>query len=90
MASKSFLVIVRESKVYLFVGFVKNSLSMAATVSMLAFGMIQFPGGFQKAGAISHGQDVLRWGSDYLLTCYQGNQTSVGVSYVAQVQLLPL
>ena len=52
---------------------------------MLALGMSQFMGGYQSAGALHHGQEVLRWGSDYLLNCYQGNSTTAGVQYVAQV-----
>lgn len=69
----------------LLAGFVKNSFSLAATVSVLALGMIKFPTGFQKASSTQHGEDILRWGSDYLLACYQGNNTSAGVEYVAQV-----
>lgn len=62
----------------------KNNFALAATVSMLAWGMIAFPVGYSKAGQTQHGMDTLRWGTDYMLSSYLGTSGN-STSYVAQV-----
>jgi len=67
---------------------VKNNFALAATVSMLALGMIAYPGGYASAGQTKHGLDNLRWGTDYLLISYLGTTGNNSV-YAAQVLLHP-
>ena len=66
-------------------GFVKNGFALASTVALLAFGMLEYPTGFSKAGQTQHGLDTLKWGTDYMLASYLGNSTKNGTTYVAQV-----
>lgn len=65
-------------------GFVKNGLALASTIPLLAWGMIQYSTGYEKAGQTQHGLDTLRWGTDYMLASYLGSGTN-GSAFVAQV-----
>lgn len=47
----------------------------AFTVSMLAWGMLSFPEGYQRAGQVPQGLQTVRWGSDYLMKTFRKDDT---------------
>jgi hypothetical protein len=47
----------------------------AFTVAMLAWGMLSFPDGYERAGQIPQGLDNIRWGTDYLLKTFRPDDT---------------
>ncbi|CAL8466081.1 g5617 [Coccomyxa elongata] len=57
-------------------GDLKMTMPTAFTVSMLAWGMLAFPGGYAKAGNIGAGLGNVRWGSDYLLKTFRPDTTT--------------
>ncbi len=64
----------------------------AFTVSMLAWGALAFPSGYQKARQMPHVLQTMRWGSDYLLKTWKPDTLgprSAGYLIIYQVQLLP-
>ena len=47
--------------------YVKYGQPAAYTLSVLAWGALEFTSGFRKAGALSEVKAAVRWGSDYIL-----------------------
>ena len=63
----------------------------AFTVSMLAWGALAFPSGYQKAHQMPQLLNTVRWGSDYLMKAWKPDtmsDRSVGYLIVYQVRLL--
>lgn len=63
----------------------------AFTVSMLAWGALAFPTGYQKAHQMPQLLNTVRWGSDYLMKAWKPDtmsDRSVGYLIVYQVRLL--
>ncbi|CAL5228455.1 g11593 [Coccomyxa viridis] len=52
-------------------GDLKLTMPTAFTVSMLAWGALAFPSGYQKARQMPHVLQTMRWGSDYLLKTWK-------------------
>ena len=50
----------------------------AFTVSMLAWGALAFPNGFQKARQMPHVLQTMRWGSDYLMKTWKPDTLGPG------------
>ena len=64
----------------------------AFTVSMLAWGALAFPTGYQKAHQMPQLLNTVRWGSDYLMKAWKPDtmsDRSVGYLIVYQARLLP-
>ena len=64
----------------------------AFTVSMLAWGALAFPSGYQKARQMPHVLQTIRWGSDYLMKTWKPDTlgpSSAGYLIIYQVRLLP-
>lgn len=62
----------------------------AFTVSMLAWGALAFPRGYQKAGQLPQLLQTVRWGSDYLMKTWKPDTmsaTSAGYLIIYQVSL---
>ena len=62
----------------------------AFTVSMLAWGALAFPNGYQKAHQMPHVLQTMRWGSDYLMKTWKPDTlgpSSAGYLIIYQVQL---
>ena len=72
-------------------GDLKLTMPTAFTVSMLAWGALAFPTGYQKAHQMSQLLNTVRWGSDYLMKAWKPDtmsDRSVGYLIVYQVMLL--
>lgn len=69
--------------------YVKYGQPAAYTVSVLAWGVLEFAPGFQRAGAVREVKAAVRWGTDYILNA--ANQLGDHCTYHAQVtsQLAP-
>lgn len=64
----------------------------AFTVSMLAWGALAFPNGYQKARQMPHVLQTMRWGSDYLMKTWKPDTlgpSSAGYLIIYQVLLPP-
>ncbi|KAK9826822.1 hypothetical protein WJX81_004238 [Elliptochloris bilobata] len=48
-------------------GTLKLTMPTAFTVAMLAWGLLEFPEGYARAGQMARAHDNLRWGADYLM-----------------------
>lgn len=59
---------------------VKSSLTIAVSTALLAWSMIDFRGGYEKAEAMDHGLELIKYGADYLVKCHVGK-----TQFVAQV-----
>lgn len=58
----------------------KTSMSIGVAMSVLAWGLLEFPQGHQRAGQTQYALGTLRWGADYLMACHLSPTT-----FVAQV-----
>ncbi|BCX47632.1 glycosylhydrolase [Haloferula helveola] len=52
---------------------VKFGLPMAFSMTMLAWGAVEYPDGFSGCGELDELRSVLRWGADYLKRCHVRN-----------------
>ena len=50
--------------------YMKFSFPMAATVTLLAWGMVEFSDGYKLAGEYWHGLDAIKWATDYFIKCH--------------------
>eukprot|EP00884_Botryococcus_braunii_P012540 jgi/Botrbrau1/21287/Bobra.0573s0001.1 len=71
-------------------GTVKLTLPIAFSTSMLAWGLLEFPGGYKKSNQTLHAMDTLRWGTDYLMKTFAKDKkrstgTTVHYNIVYQV-----
>ncbi len=62
-------------------GTVKYGFPLAAATALLAWGLVEFPGGY-AGGNLAAAQGALRWATDYMLACRLGDANG---SFVAQV-----
>ena len=60
----------------------------AFTVSMLAWGLLAFPGSYARAGNTAEALGNVRWGADYLLKAYH-KDAKKGYALVYQASFLP-
>ncbi len=63
-------------------GDLKMTVPTAFTVSLLAWGLLAFPGGYAAANQTAAGQASVRWGADYLLKTLIANSTGGNVSSI--------
>ena len=57
-------------------GFVKNTFTTAFTVTMMSWSVLDFKSAYEKdSKSYSDALAGIRWGTDYLLKCYDGNKT---------------
>lgn len=50
--------------------YMKFSFPMAATVTLLAWGMVEFSDGYKLAGEYRNGLDAIKWATDYFIKCH--------------------
>lgn len=50
--------------------YVKFGFPMASTITVLAWGMLDFKDGYKRAGQYDHGLKTLKWGTDYFINCH--------------------
>ena len=50
--------------------YVKFGFPMASSVTVLAWGMIEFEDGYEKAGQMDYARESLKWATDYILKCH--------------------
>ncbi|KAK9845258.1 hypothetical protein WJX81_001552 [Elliptochloris bilobata] len=62
-------------------GTVKYGFPLASAAALLAWGLLEFPGGYQGAN-LAQAQGALRWATDYMLACQLDDANG---SFVAQV-----
>lgn len=53
-------------------GNIKATMPIAFSTATLAWSLMSFPAGFQRAGATNAVLDNIRWGADYLMKVHQG------------------
>jgi hypothetical protein len=70
-------------------GDLKLTMPTAFTVSMLAWGLLAFPGSYAKSGNTAPALASVRWGSDYLLKAFH-KDAKKGYLLVYQARYLPL
>eukprot|EP00877_Chromochloris_zofingiensis_P012439 jgi/Chrzof1/7449/Cz02g24130.t1 len=56
---------------------VKFNFPQAWSLSVLAWGLLEWPQSYTTAGSYQHALQVLKWGTDYLLSCHIGPTTLV-------------
>ncbi|KAK9904260.1 hypothetical protein WJX75_007984 [Coccomyxa subellipsoidea] len=61
-------------------GTLKMTIPTAFSMTMLAWGMLEFPHGYAKANTTNDALDTLKWGTDYLLRTL-AKQTKAGQKY---------
>ena len=49
---------------------VKFGFPMAGSMTLLAWGGISYPAGYQKAGMLGYLRDAVKWGTDWLIKCH--------------------
>ncbi|XP_069940749.1 endoglucanase E-4 [Cherax quadricarinatus] len=49
---------------------VKYGFPMSFTITMLAWGLIDFSDGYSKAGQTDYALEAIKWGTDYFIKCY--------------------
>lgn len=59
----------------------KTSMSIGVAMSLLAWGLLEFPQGHHRAAQTQYALGTLRWGADYLMACHIAPTT-----FVAQVR----
>lgn len=45
---------------------------MASAVTILAWGLVEFPDAYEDAGEMKNALDSLRWATDYLIKTHSG------------------
>jgi hypothetical protein len=63
---------------------IKNSYTIATTVTFLAWSLVEFSHGYKASGNLAHGMDLIKWGSDYLVKCH-----TEPTQFIAQVGCPP-
>jgi len=58
--------------------YVKFGFPMAATITNLAWGMLEFTKGYQMAGQLNYGLQAVKWGTDYFVKCHRKNYVFYG------------
>ncbi len=58
----------------------KTALTTSVATALLAWGLLEFPGGHARAGQARWAREALRWSADWLMACHVGPQ-----QFVAQV-----
>jgi len=58
--------------------YVKFGFPMAASITNLAWGMIEFKRGYVSAGQYQYGLDALKWGTDYFIKCHTEKEKFYG------------
>ncbi len=66
--------------VYDYVDYVKYSFPLATSMTMLAWSLVEFSGGYAAAGSLNAATSQLRWGADYLMRAH-----ATPSSFVVQV-----
>ena len=51
---------------------------MAGAMTLLSWGGISYPQGYQKAGMMGYLQDAVKWGTDYFIKCHTGENEFYG------------
>jgi len=64
---------------------VKFGLPMAFSMTMLAWGAIEYPEAYADAGQLDELRAILRWGADYLMRCHVRAPDGSTTSFIAQV-----
>lgn len=62
--------------------YVKYSFPIATSMTMLAWSLVEFSGGYAAAGSLNTATSQLRWGADYLMRAH-----TTPSSFVVQVRL---
>ena len=47
---------------------------MAGAMTLLAWGGISYPEGYQNAGMLGYLQDAVKWGTDYLIKAHPSKE----------------
>ena len=58
--------------------FVKFNFPMAGSVTLLAWGIIEFGEGYSAAGELSNALDSIKWPLDYLIKCHVSPEVYYG------------
>lgn len=64
---------------------VKFGFPMAFSMTMLAWGAIEYPEGYAGIGQLDEFRDLLRWGTDYLKKCHVRNPDGSTQTFYGQV-----
>ena len=64
---------------------VKFGLPMAFSLTMLAWGGVEFQGAYEEANQLTPLLDVLKWGTDYLMKCHVRNPDGSTAAFYGQV-----
>ncbi|MDP4625328.1 MAG: glycoside hydrolase family 9 protein [Akkermansiaceae bacterium] len=64
---------------------VKFGLPMAYSLTMLAWGGVEYPDAYLETGQQNHLLGVLKWGADYLLKCHVRNPDGSTAAFYGQV-----
>ncbi|MDQ8207917.1 glycoside hydrolase family 9 protein [Coraliomargarita sp. SDUM461003] len=64
---------------------VKFGLPMAYSLTMLAWGAVEYPSAYAETGQVSILLDQLRWGADYLIKCHVRNEDGSTAAFYGQV-----
>ena len=57
---------------------VKFGFPMAGSMTLLAWGGISYPDGYQKAGMLGYLRDAVKWGTDWLIKCHPSKDVFYG------------
>ena len=60
------------------VGYIKFGFPMAATITNLAWGMLEFKKGYIKAGQFEYGLKAIRWGNEYFFKAHPSRNRFIG------------
>ena len=52
--------------------FVKFNFPGASAITMLAWGIVEFPDGYELAGEYGNGLQAIKWATDYFIKCHTG------------------
>nr|AXQ39836.1 beta-1,4-endoglucanase [Loboptera decipiens] len=58
--------------------FVKFGFPMAYTITVLSWGLLDYPNGYSKAGAVDEAHKAIKWGTDYFLKAHVSQNTLYG------------
>ncbi len=64
---------------------VKFGLPMAFSMTLLAWGAIEYPEAYADVGQLDELRDLLRWGADYLMRCHVRTPTGETSAFYGQV-----
>ncbi len=69
-------------------GSLKITPTIAWTTSMLAWGMLNFPEGYNKSNAWETGMQTLKWNTDYLLKTIKDDPTDSATSEAEEFYII--